>query len=82
MPEPAVRIARVSLRVSDVGASADLYRRAAGLEPRELDGDAGTQGAPDGGPVLVALRRAERPGPSGSPAARTASRSSGSVSRT
>jgi catechol 2,3-dioxygenase len=64
MADPAVRMSRVALRVSDVPASADHYRRAAGLEPREVSGESGELASPGTGEVLVSLRRATAPGPS------------------
>jgi catechol 2,3-dioxygenase len=63
MAESRVHPARVVLRVSDVGRSADFYRRIGGLRVREEDGDRAALAAPDDGPVLLELRRAERPGP-------------------
>ena len=57
-----MHVARVSLRVSDPERSADFYGRVAGLAPRAQANGALTLGAPDGGPVLLELRRAERPG--------------------
>jgi catechol 2,3-dioxygenase len=58
-----MEVERVALRVSDVGRSADFYARIAGLSAREADADHALLGAPDGGPVRLELRRAERPGP-------------------
>ena len=63
MAEPRVHPARVALRVSDVGRSADFYRRIGGFRVRDEDADRAALGAPDDGPVLLELRRAERPGP-------------------
>jgi len=63
MAAPSVHPARVVLRVSDVGRSADFYRRVAGLQPREEGDGHATLGDPGGGPVRLELRRAERPGP-------------------
>jgi catechol 2,3-dioxygenase len=56
-------IERVALRVSDVSRSANFYGRIVGLETREADSERALLGAPDGGPVRLELRRAERPGP-------------------
>jgi catechol 2,3-dioxygenase len=64
MAEPAIRMSRVELRVEDVARSADWYRRAAGLEPREVSQEAGALVSPGRGETLVALRRATAPGPS------------------
>jgi catechol 2,3-dioxygenase len=58
-----MHIARVALRVSDLDTSIDWYGRVVGLALRERGGDAAELGAPDGGPVLLELRRAERAGP-------------------
>jgi catechol 2,3-dioxygenase len=58
-----VHPARVALRVSDVARSADFYRRVGGLQVRDADEDRATLGAPDGGPVLLELRRAQHAGP-------------------
>jgi len=57
-----VHIARVALRVSDLDRSIDWYGRVVGLAlaSRE-DGTARLQ-PPDGGPVLLELRQAEKPG--------------------
>src|SRR2546421_5320327 len=63
MAEPRVPPARVALRVSDVGRSADFYRRIGGFRVREEQADRAALAAPDDGPVLLELRRAERPGP-------------------
>jgi catechol 2,3-dioxygenase len=63
MAEPRVHPARVALRVSDIGRSADFYRRIGGFRVREEDADRAVLAAPDDGPVLLELRRAERPGP-------------------
>jgi catechol 2,3-dioxygenase len=63
MAETRVHPARVALRVSDVGRSADFYRRIGGLEVRDEDAEHATLAAADGGPVLLELRRAERAGP-------------------
>ena len=63
MAEPRVHPARVALRVSDVGRSADFYRRIGGFRVRDEDADRAALAAPDDGPVLLELRRAERPGP-------------------
>jgi catechol 2,3-dioxygenase len=63
MAEPRVHPTRVALRVSDVSRSADFYRRIGGLRVREEDADRAALAAPDDGPVLLELRRAERPGP-------------------
>jgi catechol 2,3-dioxygenase len=64
MSEPAVRIARVALRVADPEASAEFYGKAAGLEPTELGTDHARLSSPGGGPVLLELSRAASPGPS------------------
>ena len=64
MAEPAVRIARVQLRVADVPRAAEWYRAAVGLEPVDVAEDSGSLAAPGGGPALVSLRRASSPGPS------------------
>ena len=55
-------MARVALRVSDVDRSIDWYGRVAGLSLRERENGHALLGAPDGGPVLLELRKAERPG--------------------
>lgn len=52
----------VALRVSDVERSAGFYERIAGLGVSSLGLDRAELGAPDGGPVLLELRRAERAG--------------------
>jgi catechol-2,3-dioxygenase len=57
-----VHIARVALRVSDLDRSIDWYGRVVGLSLRERDDWRATMGAPGGGPVLLELREAERPG--------------------
>jgi catechol 2,3-dioxygenase len=57
-----VHIARVALRVSELDRSIEWYGRVAGLALRERSGAQATMGAPDGGPVLLELREAERPG--------------------
>jgi len=57
-----MHIARVALRVSDVDRSIDWYGRVVGLALRERENGFATLGAPDGGPVLLELRAAERPG--------------------
>jgi len=57
-----VHIARVALRVSELDRSIEWYGRVAGLALRERNGAQATMGAPDGGPVLLELREAERPG--------------------
>jgi catechol 2,3-dioxygenase len=57
-----MHISRVVLRVSDPERSADFYSRFGGIEIRGAGPDLATLGAPDGGPVLVELRRAARPG--------------------
>jgi catechol 2,3-dioxygenase len=48
--------------VGDVEASAELYRRLVGLEATRLSADRAELGSPHSGQVLLALRRAERPG--------------------
>src|SRR2546421_8015926 len=63
MAEPRVPPARVALRVSDIGRSADFYRRIGGFQVREENADRATLATPDDGPVLLELRRAELPGP-------------------
>jgi catechol 2,3-dioxygenase len=63
MADPRVHPARVALRVSDVGRSPDFYRGIGGFRIREEDADRAALAAPDDGPVLLELRRAERPGP-------------------
>ncbi len=63
MSDVRVHPARVALRVSDVGRSADFYRRIGGLRAREEDAERAVLAAPDDGPVLLELRRAERSGP-------------------
>ncbi len=55
-------IARVALRVSDVGRSIDWYGRVAGLTLQERENGRATLGAPGDGRVLLELREAERPG--------------------
>ena len=57
-----MHIARVALRVSDLDRSIDWYGRVAGLALRERENGQASLGAPDGGPVLLELRQAERPG--------------------
>ena len=57
-----MRIARVALRVSDLDRSIDWYGRVVGLALRERQNGRATLGAPDGGPVLLELRTAEKPG--------------------
>jgi catechol 2,3-dioxygenase len=59
----SLRIARVVLRVTDVHATADFYGRVAGLAPDGLEEGGGMLSAPGGGPALLELHRAERPGP-------------------
>jgi catechol 2,3-dioxygenase len=63
MAQPSIHPARVALRVSDVGRSADFYQRVTGLQIREEDDQRAALGDPGGGPVRLELRRAERPGP-------------------
>ena len=63
MSDARIHPARVALRVSDVGRSADFYRRIGGFRVREEDGDRAALSAPGDGPVRLELRRAERPGP-------------------
>jgi catechol 2,3-dioxygenase len=60
---PIIHPTRVALRVSDVGRSADFYRRVTGLHARAQDAERAALGDPAGGPVRLELRRAERPGP-------------------
>jgi catechol 2,3-dioxygenase len=56
--------ARVVLRVSDVEQSVAFYRDVVGLEVAALDLDAAALRAPEpGGPTLLELKRATRPGP-------------------
>jgi catechol 2,3-dioxygenase len=57
-----MEVLRVALRVSDIGRSVEFYEAIAGLAIRERDDDRATLGAPDGGPVRMELRRADRPG--------------------
>jgi catechol 2,3-dioxygenase len=57
-----MHIGRVSLRVSDLDGSIDWYGRVVGLALRERHGGRAELGAPDGGPVLLELREADRPG--------------------
>jgi catechol 2,3-dioxygenase len=57
-----VHVSRVALRVSDLDGSIDYYSRLAGLELRGRDAGGAALGAPDGGPALLELRPAERPG--------------------
>jgi len=57
-----MHVARVALRVSDLDRSIDWYGRVAGLALRERENRRAALGAPDGGPVLLELRTAERPG--------------------
>jgi catechol 2,3-dioxygenase len=57
-----MHIARVALRVSDLDSSIDWYGRVAGLSLRERENGQASLGAPDGGPVLLELRTANRPG--------------------
>jgi catechol 2,3-dioxygenase len=57
-----MHIARVALRVSELDRSVDWYGRVVGLALRERTGGHAALGAPDGGPVLLELREAERPG--------------------
>jgi catechol 2,3-dioxygenase len=57
-----MHIARVALRVSDLGRSAEFYSRVTGLAIRDRNEDAARLGALDGGPVRLELKRASRPG--------------------
>ncbi|MGH2838402.1 MAG: VOC family protein [Thermoleophilaceae bacterium] len=57
-----MHIARVALRVSDLARSIDWYGRVAGLALREHENGHASLGAPDDGPVLLELRKAEQPG--------------------
>ena len=57
-----MHIARVALRVSDLDRSIDWYGRVVGLSLRERENGHAALGAPDGGPVLLELRTAPRPG--------------------
>jgi catechol 2,3-dioxygenase len=61
-PSPASRIRRVELRVANVEASAELYCRLVGLEAASLSADQAELRSAHGGPTLLLLRRAERPG--------------------
>jgi catechol 2,3-dioxygenase len=58
-----MHIARVGLRVFDLARSLEFYTAIVGLRVREREDGSATLGAPDGGPVLLTLRRAARPGP-------------------
>jgi catechol 2,3-dioxygenase len=57
-----MHIARVALRVSELDRSIDWYGRVVGLALREREDGRASLGAPDGGPVLLELREADRPG--------------------
>src|SRR5919107_1413794 len=57
-----MHIARVVLRVSDLDRSIDWYGRVVGLALRERQNGQATLGAPGGGPALLELRAAEKPG--------------------
>lgn len=57
-----MHVERIELRVSDVERSAGFYARVTGMTARSLGLDRAELGAPDGGPVRLVLRRAERPG--------------------
>jgi catechol 2,3-dioxygenase len=57
-----MHIARVALRVSELDRSIGWYGRVVGLALRERENGRATMGAPDGGPVLLELREADRPG--------------------
>jgi len=57
-----MHIERVALRASDVDRSIEWYGRVVGLALRERENGTATMGAPDGGPVLLELRQADRPG--------------------
>lgn len=57
-----MHIGRVALRVSDIDRSIDWYGRVVGLALAARDDGRAELTAPDGGPVLLELLRAERPG--------------------
>ena len=57
-----MHIARVALRVSDLGRSIDWYGRVVGLALVERSNGSAQLGAPDGGPTLLELRTADQPG--------------------
>jgi catechol 2,3-dioxygenase len=57
-----MHIGRVALRVSDIDRSIDWYGRVVGLSLASREGGRAELTAPDGGPVLLELRQAERPG--------------------
>lgn len=57
-----MHVARVVLRVSEVARTARFYERVAGLVALAQDTETAALGAPNGGPVLLELRRALRPG--------------------
>jgi catechol 2,3-dioxygenase len=57
-----MHIGRVALRVSELDRSIDWYGRVVGLALRERADGGAELGAPDGGPVLLELREAERAG--------------------
>ena len=57
-----MHIARVVLRVSNLDRSIDWYGRVAGLALRERENGHAALGAPDGGPVLLELRKADTAG--------------------
>lgn len=57
-----MHIARVALRVSELGRSIEWYGRVVGLALRGREDSRAELGAPDGGPALLELRQAEVPG--------------------
>ncbi len=62
MADVPSRIARVTLRCSDVERSAGFYARLVGLEVVSLGGEEAALGPPEGGEPALVLRRADRPG--------------------
>ncbi len=63
MSDIPTRIRRVELRCSNVGASAEFYSRLLGLEPSELGQERALLGVPGQERPMLALTRAEQPGP-------------------